>query len=1535
MGVLKLKSEKKKKEKLKETKIDCKKCIKRTKIKDRPGKKDKENEFDISIFMKTDHASNKIRRINYGKLVKGIKKNKNIIANHIEKILEIYGMGITGEDENIRNYSSKIFYYLINSSIDYDIFFSKIKTCLFHSLKIDKVSLKVLNLELCYKFFFTKIDYCQNFFYEFLNNILDCFISLPIEHQVKNVKYFFLLFKYEAKYKRAHNSGIKKNENKRNAFIKAINNKYVNKNVDTKRKNFVHSDQVDKERVNCLKMKHHHDEQIEKEGDEKQNDYRENNYNEDLEDDYEKIIRRNMLNNSNDHFLIKKDIRVNIAEETKADIYTKLFKCLYNFMDEVTYNSVNVDLVHLYTKILKTIIFVLKKKNISIKMEMIIFINKFIKRAIEVINDNILNLTNWKVLNIIYYFILLVITLCLKEVKYIELVKKNVYTDYKSLIHYCFCVYFYIFTSFDFFKIVIEEQQMKQNRGEQIQQRQNGKSGNVRNEGIVKTDMIKHIESFACNKVVRSNDSDDFNRTTDYNENKKEGKNSLNKNYAKYSRKYFNLLIYFYGIYMQTKSKNNFLHFSVHVEHKFSKNFENKEKFMYTQKIIHLIEKKIKKFSHKDEVNTYCRFVLSYLKNFSEKSIFEMDYLCYYIIILAQKINAQSSASVGYFREETTYLNEKTTESKENAKSCKRGAYIRTNVLSSFSFLTMPFMFLFLVDCSIFINNNFFEMFYKPLRGEELKGEKEEEMGEKDGKEKKEKEKVEEEDKKKDEVEHNEDEEEKKEMTDIIAFLQNGECVNIITKKTFDDFINNLIFFLYCNYDNEFFKNNILFFFCLLKMEKHKIKKVRTCFGNCDNYNNGLGKLLELDIRNEMNESIYNKKEILIDHFLSKNNTNMLSFEIIKNLYFLFENTSQKFLFFIYFLIIKYTDIRSNYYYLEKKEAIVLLYRIFRQKIVQAPFGKVEGYTSETLDSDYTSDVFHKKCRFTINNEYLYREDFLIFFLKLNLCQTYLIFRRDVYSLVELRPLNDDSSDTGTILSSNEVKYSNIILILKKIAYIISNMNAFVLENTTKVNNARVVINYLLSMIKEIEINEVALPYSIHPCDILFITIKIVFLFYFTSFYLLPSLYIRGQDESLKRGALDMRRKIKERKKIKKRKVVHLGERTKLDSQMREVNELCEVDAEISEEDAEVSEEDVEVSEEDVEVSEEDVEVSEEDVEVSGEDVEVIGEDAQVRGEDTKMAQIIEQRVNVFYSTSMDIKIDVSIYSQFLKEFLSKSYRKSTAPKASNLEGILPYLSEPIRFFNFLFDKEIFYTSIINEKFENYKCTYCSYNLNTHKYVQELLNKFECDMKLVSFKKLLDLPTRIIIKLMNISIFKMSYNRNILYVKFTNNMKNLPNEYFYKLNFFLFFHHFIYLLIEKIRHFSESTFSLRSYYSISVRKKKKKKKIDNQGVLCITHIYLLHYCCGVHWRTFLFDVILCSYCIKEEVMKDMGLSYLLREGVQKKGVEEGQTEEEMDLVVKMGLKRLNELLRCTVDDISKKENKYFFPNTKYLIKYYL
>ncbi|ETW62340.1 hypothetical protein PFMC_01811 [Plasmodium falciparum CAMP/Malaysia] len=203
MGVLKLKSEKKKKERnQKETKIDYEKCIKKTKVRDNVFVKETvENDFDIRIFMKTDHSSNKIRQLNYAKLVKGIRKNKNLIPNNIEKIIEIYGLGIVEEDKNIRNYSSKIFYHLINN-INYDKFFGKIKTCLFHSLKIEKVDLKILNLELCHKFFFTKISYCNKFFYEFLNNILDCFISLSIEKQIQNVKYIFLLFKHKAKYKR-------------------------------------------------------------------------------------------------------------------------------------------------------------------------------------------------------------------------------------------------------------------------------------------------------------------------------------------------------------------------------------------------------------------------------------------------------------------------------------------------------------------------------------------------------------------------------------------------------------------------------------------------------------------------------------------------------------------------------------------------------------------------------------------------------------------------------------------------------------------------------------------------------------------------------------------------------------------------------------------------------------------------------------------------------------------------------------------------------------------------------------------------------------------------------------------------------------------------------------------------------------------------------------------------------------------------------------------------------------------------------------
>lgn len=90
-----------------------------------------------------------------------------------------------------------------------------------------------------------------------------------------------------------------------------------------------------------------------------------------------------------------------------------------------------------------------------------------------------------------------------------------------------------------------------------------------------------------------------------------------------------------------------------------------------------------------------------------------------------------------------------------------------------------------------------------------------------------------------------------------------------------------------------------------------------------------------------------------------------------------------------------------------------------------------------------------------------------------------------------------------------------------------------------------------------------------------------------------------------------------------------------------------------------------------------------------------------------------------------------------------------------------------IEFFNILLEKEIYYYVSINNKknFENvtYDNNEESYNYITHKYIEELINKYEKHINFVSFKKLEQLPIRKIIKLLIVSLFKMSYNRNIFF----------------------------------------------------------------------------------------------------------------------------------------------------------------------------
>ncbi|GAW79390.1 hypothetical protein, conserved [Plasmodium gonderi] len=1458
MGVLKLKSDKKRKEKCKETKIDYAKCIKKTKVKEKIIRKEVENDFDVSIFMKTDHASSKIRQLNYAKLVKGMRKNKNLITNHIEKILEIYGMGIIDEDENVRNYSSKIFYHLINSNIDFDIFHSKVKTCLFHSLKIEKVSLKVLNLELCHIFFFTKIEYCYKFFYEFLNNILSCFVSIPIEQQVRTVKYFFLLFKYKVKYKRWKNEKKHISEKSEMSWIRS---KGESNPLESKRGTLrIRYENRDRNNVtvNGDKYSSHHmmkkgerdtvEEDIYMNGTQMRGRSHRIDTNADSgmesEDCYQLITCMNRRNSHCDPFLLKKDIKVSIKMVTKMGIYTKLLKCFHNFMDEVTYNSINVDLIHLYTKILKIIILIIKKKKKQIfKEEMMILIKKFIKKAIEVINENIVNLSNSNkgVKNMIYYFIVLITTLCIKTMDHLEDVNKNIYMNPFCLVKYCLSIYFYVFIDSEFFPIIITNRMYgKSGLDEVTYTTDEGKNQqrfiDVPNGDLKENDSSSFTEYCAYSKKNSNNDGSIDGRDKFCNENRKK---EPSRNSEKYSKKYFHLLIYFYEIFMHRKDEKILLRYGTSCEQKIERKKNNNDyddgniissnisssnsgsggsNDNHVNKIIVLIEKKINSYVNCTDVNTVCGFILSYLKSFSETSIDKISHFCYFIIILAQQANALGKFEGGKF----FTFNQKSTEwHKSQCMNIKdMGIGGRTNGKLSFQFLSSPFMFMFLVDCQFFLNNKFFETFYECFN-----------------------------------------EDQKNKIMEVIFFVQNEDyTINIITKEVFDKFLRNIYFFLY-NYDNSIFVKNCLFFFSFLSVNKHKMKKVCGDFENFKGNKQDLERLFHLDVRNSLHEVVKEKREKLINYFLCRNREIIISFDLIANLYFVCENTNKKLLLFIYLLIVKFEIVRSKMNSsLVKEEAMILLNRVSR-----IPISDLSMCQEMEEKTDYFSSVdmlskpgcqsgvqegthmgwkkekgdillFQKKFRFIICQEYLFREDFLLFFLKLNLSETYFVFRNDIYTLIESECLRG-SINRIDLEHLDEIKYANIILIIKRMSYIISNVKVQIDNNSKNINNSVVITDYLFSVIDRVGLTDSTLEVGKNICERLFILVKIIFLFYFVSFNLFPSLETNWR--LVNSGLNDDRRKVADG-------MVKAGKKDELDI-------LTSVD---------------------------------------------------MRTE------------HIYYYKTEDVIIDVELFVKYLKEVFSQNEYTQIEHKMNMFVYVMPHFSITRRLFNFMFEQDIMYISNVNKDLEYFACTRQGYDLNTHVTFQELLNKFESCMNVFSFKKLLDLPVREVIKLLTITIFKMSINRNILHVHLLNNFKNLPNEYFYDLNFFLFFYHFLSFLIQKMRSLAECSFSQRTYYSIS----------------------------------FIIDTLLCSYCIKENVEKTTNMeSYRISKGLSSDSEEndsrdkpdeepynrsEEMTSETILTVIKGKIEKLNDLLRHVVNEISEKEKKYVFPKVQLLIEYY-
>ncbi|CAD2100429.1 hypothetical protein YYG_03606 [Plasmodium vinckei petteri] len=1082
MGVLKLKSEKKKREKIKETKIDYERCFKKTKVKDITNKKDEGNEFDISVFMKTNHSSNKIRQISYGKLVKNIKSNNNILFNNIEKILEIFANGIIEEDECIRNYSAKIFYHILNSYINCDAYFNKIKTSIFYSLKGNIEKLKISNLELCYNLFFKKIEYSHNFFYDFLNAILDCFISLSIDMKTKSVKYIFLLFEQKVRYKKNGKIG-KRFNNIKNDTLRTVK---MCINEDEK------CDEFEKNDINLYFRKN--------------NIYLENDQDCRKENEYESVVRQNMINNSYDNFLIKKDIKSSINIDTKINIYIKMFKCLYNFLDEIECNNMNIDIISLYTKISKCIIYFIKKKKAIIKVDLILLINKFIKKMLELINNkiNILNdifnasnLLVFRFLDMIYHFIIMIIFLCIKDINLFEIVKKKIYIDFIYLIKYCVTIYLYVLTVLDFFKI-------NSNITDCVEEL--NKSANI-DKSTIDSELKNLCKKEINNQEKQFENKQIYDRFQIGKENCNDVRNDMKKwNKKEFVIKYFKILIYFYDIYINIKEakKKMFINFIITLGEKNLIQIENNEKKKSTNIITDLIRNKIEIYNYDSEEKLIWEFLLNYINSFSEKSIEKIIYLCYYIIILSQtkkKENKKNDEMLlidsleGRITEkredkDRTAISENFPQ--ENAKNSDNNRDVLT-----LPFFTAPFMFTFLVDCSCFINNNFFEFFYKCMKRND-----------------------------------------KKKIMEILLFLQKEENINIVTKNMFNSFMNNLIYFLK-NCDSNIFINNFIGFISLiqnnLKCENGNSKLMKINKGlKMENFEK-MDNLISLDIRQNLKEIIEEKKEMLISYFLNRNNSNLLSLKIIRIFYQIYGDKNCKLLNFIYCIIIKYINGKySDNFILAKSEVKMLLQSLFYGDEVN-----VHAYFDENSDehiekektclSMHNNDCLDRleeniRSGFYILDKYLYKDNFLIFFLNLKIYKTWKIFKNDVYSFIDE---NDNYKNTSIEDSLKDIEYKNIVLILKKISYIVSNINVYRLSNSDKwLDSQNIIISYIFKLIKiniYDKLFDNACSDDIYKsCDSIFISIKIIFFFSYLSYYLFPSLSLQSCEEDIEKRQQDI-----------------------------------------------------------------------------------------------------------------------------------------------------------------------------------------------------------------------------------------------------------------------------------------------------------------------------------------------------------------------------------------------------------------------------
>ncbi|KEG01622.1 conserved Plasmodium protein, unknown function [Plasmodium vinckei vinckei] len=1063
MGVLKLKSEKKKREKIKETKIDYERCFKKTKVKDITNKKDDGNEFDISVFMKTNHSSNKIRQISYGKLAKNIKSNNNILFNNIEKILEIFANGIIEEDECIRNYSAKIFYYILNSYLNCDSYFNKIKTSIFYSLKGNIEKLRISNLELCYNLFFKKIEYSHNFFYDFLNAILDCFISLSIDMKTKSVKYIFLLFEQKVRYKR---NGKIKNEN--NDTLRTVR---MCINEDER------YDEFEKNDINLYFKKN--------------NIYLENDQDCRKENEYESVVRQNMINNSYDNFLIKKDIKSSINIDTKINIYIKMFKCLYNYLDEIECNNMNIDIISLYTKISKCIIYFIKKKKAIIKVDIILLVNKFIKKMLELINNklNILNnifnvsiLLVFRFMDMIYHFIIMIIFLCIKDINLFEIVKKKIYIDFIYLIKYCVTIYLYVLTVFDFFKI----------------------NGNItdsveeldKSTDIDKATIDNKLNNLCKNEIDNQEKEFENKQVRDRFQNDKKNCNDIQNDMKKWNKKefvvkYFKILIYFYDIYINIKEskKKMFINFIITLGEKNLIQIENNENKKSINIITDLIRKKIEIYNYDIEEKIICEFLLNYINSFSEKSIEKIIYLCYYIIILSQTKKKDNKKNDDMNLIDS--LEGRTTDKREDKESTTIAEhFLQENYKNSdnnrevltLSFFTTPFMFTFLVDCSCFINNNFFEIFYKYIKRND-----------------------------------------KKKIMEILLFLQKEENINIVTKNIFNSFMNNLIYFLK-NSDSNIFINNFVGFISLiqnnLKCENGSSKLMKVNKGlKMENFEK-VENLISLDIRQNLKEIIEEKKEMLISYFLNRNNSNLLSLKMIRIFYQIYGDKNCKLLNFIYCIIIKYINGKySDNFILEKRQVKMLLQSLFygNEINVQTHF---DDNSDEHIEEEKTClSMDNNRSRFYILDKYLYKDNFLIFFLNLKIYKTWKIFKNDVYSFIEE---NDNYKNISIEDSLKDIEYKNLILILKKMSYIVSNINVYRLSNSDKwLDSQNIIISYIFKLIKiniyDKLFDNVCSDDIYISCDNIFISIKIIFFFSYLSYYLFPSLSLQSCEEEIKK----------------------------------------------------------------------------------------------------------------------------------------------------------------------------------------------------------------------------------------------------------------------------------------------------------------------------------------------------------------------------------------------------------------------------------